>query len=395
MEIAKGRTRGYFTVDNAIIDGLLGLGPSGIDAVGFYCALKRFVDRRTEAESESVMDWSVEGFCKRFRIGRDRFYRLLDILWQVGLVDVQKHIDAGGWQNRYLIHDYVEYEGPIRAVRTGTFRHKKAGSGEADTGEAPGGIPETGIPETGIPETGIPEAGIPEAGIPETGRTKNTTDRKIQHQEKDNDDSLGPFSSSSNEEEEKGRAARFQGWEQLPANSSQPESPSATPEENERTGNEETFPACSGQAAPPTNRDLIAELTDRLHKIPGVEKLRGHYALIGRAYNRYGYECVRAAIEDLEAVYRGAELVGEPYPAEKELPGLLFSKCRWNAKRMSRWEDGPRGEKEKPKPRALSIEEMERLGCIVERAEDGRPVSVRIPSEEVRKRVREARGIAS
>jgi hypothetical protein len=121
-----------------------------------------------------------------------------------------------------------------------------------------------------------------------------------------------------------------------------------------------------------------------------VEKLRGHYALLGRAYNEYGYACVLAALDDVEAEYRGAELLKEAYPGEKELHQLLFKKCRWNQKSSARPEEGA----EKPKPKNLSLRELEELGCVIERAEDGHPVCVRIPNEEVRRRVRAARGIA-
>lgn len=448
QQITKGRTRGYFAVENVIIDGLLALKVAGIDAVGFYCALKRFIDRRIEegeaGERQRVMDWSVETFCKKFRIGHDRFYRLMDVLWQVGLVDVEKKIDGSGWQNCYAVHDYLDYEGPVRIIRAGSFRHKKQESGVASKPPlaAQGGIPEAGISETGIPETGIPKAGIPAAGIPAPGITNNTTKKEIQLQEKDKyDSSIGSSSSSSNEEEEEERASRAPGWKEYPSHASrishkgdplvdaEPDSddsgspggnaalesgaplprhlqrsrvPSAAGEEGSSPGRGSgaADPGGSGSACgntpdgpggPPTNRDLIAELVERLHRIPGVEKLRGHYALIGRAYNEYGYQCVLAALDDVEAEYRGAELLKEPYPSEKELHQLLFKKCRWNQKSLARLEGQ---ETQKPKPKNLSLKELEELGCVIERAEDGHPVSVRIPNDEVRRRVRAARGIA-
>lgn len=84
------------------------------------------------------------------------------------------------------------------------------------------------------------------------------------------------------------------------------------------------------------NHELIAELTNRLHQLP-VEKLKGHYALIGKAYNQYGYQTVMSAIEDLEIEFLAAKEMGEPLVlSEKELARRLFARCQWNAKSIER-----------------------------------------------------------
>ncbi|MGB9886690.1 MAG: hypothetical protein ACPLRW_06800 [Moorellales bacterium] len=432
MEIVRGRTRGYLTVPNDLVDGLLALGPGGIDAVGFYCALKRFVDRRQDGQSETLMDWSVRSFCAKFHIGQERFYRLSELLWRVGLVDIEKEVTDRGWRNRYVIHDCPDYPGPLRQIREGSFRHRSekvpTGKSEEDISESEsdGVLPE-GIPETGIPAMGIPMAGIPARGIPAVGTQEKTTTRKEQVSEKDKStesatsscpatdvnvaipkDStgkeIGLFSFSSNEEKEKRRASRAQGFQFCPEGSvdipSQPIEETEECQESDVTAFETSClkrPQGESDSPDVTNQTLIAELVERLHRIPGVEKLRGHYPLVGRAYNQYGYQCVRAALDDVEAEYRGAELLGQPYPDERELARLLFGKCRWNQKRLAGVLEKANGNGTGNRngngngARRLSFTELERLGCIIERAPDGRPLAVRVPSDEVRRRVRAAR----
>lgn len=121
--ITQGRSKGYVTIENALIDALFEI---DIEVAGFYAALKRFIDRRDPKNAPGqVMDWSVEAFCKRFKMGKARFYRIMDILWQVGLVDVSKEPLEHGWRNQYVVHDYPPYEGPLRKIREGSFRQKR------------------------------------------------------------------------------------------------------------------------------------------------------------------------------------------------------------------------------------------------------------------------------
>ncbi|QGP94091.1 hypothetical protein MGLY_35160 (plasmid) [Neomoorella glycerini] len=148
-EIVRGRSRGHLVVDNTLMDGLLEIG--GIDLAGFYTALKRFVDRRDSLDSKAAMPWTVDYFCQKFKMGKQRFYRLAEMLWRVGLLDVTKDYGklAGregpsGWRNRYAIHDDPGYEGPLREIRGGTFKH---------TGEE-GRYSDTELPGTKVP--GIP-----------------------------------------------------------------------------------------------------------------------------------------------------------------------------------------------------------------------------------------------
>ncbi len=131
-EIVRGRSRGgYLTVENYIEDGLLEIG--SIDLAGFYGALKRFVDRRECVEGNTAMPWTVELFCSKFKIGKQRFYRLSEMLWQVGLLDVAKDFgvlssEKGimGWRNRYVVHDFPDYDGPLRLAREGSYKYKRS-----------------------------------------------------------------------------------------------------------------------------------------------------------------------------------------------------------------------------------------------------------------------------
>lgn len=59
---------------------------------------------------------------------------------------------------------------------------------------------------------------------------------------------------------------------------------------------------------PPTNKDLIAELTAKYRAIEGVKPAKGDYAFIGALYNRHGYDQVLDAISRLQMVMATQEL---------------------------------------------------------------------------------------
>jgi hypothetical protein len=52
--------------------------------------------------------------------------------------------------------------------------------------------------------------------------------------------------------------------------------------------------------APPTNKDLIAELTGAYRAIEGIKPAKGDYAFVGALYNQYGYDQVLTAINKLQ-----------------------------------------------------------------------------------------------
>ncbi|MDI6908024.1 MAG: hypothetical protein QMC81_11145 [Thermoanaerobacterales bacterium] len=141
--LEQGRTRSFSVTDHGLIDGLLDVG--GSDLLGFYIMLKRFVSRKPEDTPGVTMSFSVRYYCKRSGVGQEKFYRLMTLLWQVGLVDVRKEtLSEGGkkgWQNRYVIHDYPPYEENIHVIRIGSFTNARSRR-----------YSDTGIPASGIPE---------------------------------------------------------------------------------------------------------------------------------------------------------------------------------------------------------------------------------------------------
>lgn len=65
---------------------------------------------------------------------------------------------------------------------------------------------------------------------------------------------------------------------------------------------EEIVPEYQGSAKTrdlPANKELIAELVKEYRAVEGVKETRGDYAFIGALYNRYGYDCVLEAVQEL------------------------------------------------------------------------------------------------
>jgi len=197
--IEQGRTGGgYAIIQNIVLDGLLQYG--GVDLAGFYLALKRFIDRRQDPGSKQTMDWSVRLFCIKFNMGQQRFYRLAEKLWQLGLLDVTKACTPEGWQNKYLVHDYAASQGPLVPIRDGTFKYRRAaeenpstpeeqpeatgGHGELSLHEDDGGISKTDIPSECEDREGISISGIPEMDtlIKDKNKENNKIDEYIKNQ---------------------------------------------------------------------------------------------------------------------------------------------------------------------------------------------------------------------
>jgi hypothetical protein len=97
----------------------------GMELAGFYTALKS-VSLPLSSGSRVLNIGSITDFCSAFKIGRERFYKLMDALWNMGIVDVEKEKLEHGWRNKYVIHTELPYPGPIRTVRQGSFRYSKS-----------------------------------------------------------------------------------------------------------------------------------------------------------------------------------------------------------------------------------------------------------------------------
>lgn len=379
-EIIHGRQRGFTAIENVIADGLLE--EYGFDVYGAYSALKRFIDRRPGAAPGQVMDWSVKGFCKKFHIGTDRFYRLINTLWQLGLVDVEKVILKHGWKNRYIVHDYPPYEGELFVIREGYF-HKKQGQKKSTLSSPKTGIPETGI--VGILETGIPAAGTTNIQLIEKDNYLNTTLSSSYEEERDAlrppasrecsenqtpiadqegslaDRNNAPISHNQSGTTVKSSVCNTAGSSQeigttgnnkavavfnTPQKSLEKdlECPARQPQQNKTV---DGFPLTN---APPTNRDLIAELVKKFHQVPGVTPEKGHYPMVGKAYNEFGYDVVLAAIDDLYFESKWYMDKGLPVKTGRELWRHFMAKCKWNYKPPAPPEEQVKQQEEEESP---------------------------------------------
>lgn len=101
------------------------------------------------------------------------------------------------------------------------------------------------------------------------------------------------------------------------------------PQNNQKVvGN--TKPA--SESGPPTNQQLIAELVRKFRELPGVKPERGHYPMVGKCYNKFGYEAVQGAIEDLMYEFMWRQDQGMPVLEGKQLWAYFVKKCQWNYK---------------------------------------------------------------
>jgi len=85
------------------------------DLVGFYVTFNQYIDRRNyEGKAENSLIFpNNESLYKAFNISRNKFYRLLKLSYECGLVDIEK-----GENNRniYILNDTVPLE-PLKKIR--------------------------------------------------------------------------------------------------------------------------------------------------------------------------------------------------------------------------------------------------------------------------------------
>lgn len=98
----------------------------GSELAGFYTAIKNMSTPMSSPFLRTLVADSLGNICATLKIGKARFYRLMDTLWILGLVEVKKEKLEHGWRNRYFLYTEVPYEGPVRVVREGSFRQLKA-----------------------------------------------------------------------------------------------------------------------------------------------------------------------------------------------------------------------------------------------------------------------------
>jgi len=123
------------------------------------------------------MPFTVEYFCKKFKIGKSRFYRLAEMLWQVGMLDIDKDRSGNGWRNIYVVHDWPGYDGPLKKIREGSFKYNKK---ELDKIEGNSDLGQPNAENSGLTQHKSSDSGIPATGIPPAECNK------IQHKENTN-----------------------------------------------------------------------------------------------------------------------------------------------------------------------------------------------------------------
>lgn len=85
------------------------------DLVGFYVTFNQYIDRRNyEGKAENSLIFpNNESLYKAFNISRNKFYRLLKLSYECGLVDIEK-----GENNRniYILNDAIPLE-PLKKIK--------------------------------------------------------------------------------------------------------------------------------------------------------------------------------------------------------------------------------------------------------------------------------------
>lgn len=111
------------TVEDAISQALPN--SDGQELVNFYTIIKNMSQPMASPFIRTLVANSAGDICAALKIGKARFYRLLDRLWALGLIEVEKEKLEHGWRNRYFLYTKVPYEGPVRVIRQGSFRQPK------------------------------------------------------------------------------------------------------------------------------------------------------------------------------------------------------------------------------------------------------------------------------
>ena len=85
------------------------------DLVSFYVTFNQYIDRRNyEGKAEnSLIFANNEALFKAFNVSRNRFYRLLKIAYECGLIDIEK---GSNNRNIYILNDIVPFE-PLKKIR--------------------------------------------------------------------------------------------------------------------------------------------------------------------------------------------------------------------------------------------------------------------------------------
>ncbi len=85
------------------------------DLVSFYVTFTQYIDRRNyEGRAEnSLIFANNEALFKAFNVSRNRFYRLLKLSYECGLIDIEK---GSNNSNIYILNDVIAFE-PLKIIR--------------------------------------------------------------------------------------------------------------------------------------------------------------------------------------------------------------------------------------------------------------------------------------
>ncbi|MTI68076.1 MAG: hypothetical protein FH753_15955 [Firmicutes bacterium] len=92
------------------------------DLVSFYVTFTQFIDRKLyeNKPSNSLIFSNNKSLYKAFNISKNKFYRLLKLAYESGLVDIEKGLDN---RNIYILNDHVPME-PLTKLRSWADRTK-------------------------------------------------------------------------------------------------------------------------------------------------------------------------------------------------------------------------------------------------------------------------------
>lgn len=85
------------------------------DLVSFYVTFNQYIDRRNyeEKADNSLIFANNDSLFKAFNVSRNRFYRLLKLAYECGLIDIEK---GSNNRNIYILNDIVPFE-PLKKCR--------------------------------------------------------------------------------------------------------------------------------------------------------------------------------------------------------------------------------------------------------------------------------------
>lgn len=97
------------------------------DLVSFYVTFNQYIDRRNyEGKADnSLIFANNEALFKAFNVSRNRFYRLLKLSYECGLIDIEK---GSNNRNIYILNDTIPFE-PLKKIRKWENRNGQ-GKGE-------------------------------------------------------------------------------------------------------------------------------------------------------------------------------------------------------------------------------------------------------------------------